>query len=172
MSDGDNGVPGEPGGAEISVRWPEVAVAGLLVALGLLVIKDSLRVGIGWGDDGPRSGYFPFYIGLLLCISAAWIAAQQLRHWKVLTVFAQRSQLRSVMQILLPMVVYVALIKPLGIYVASAGMIAWFMLRHGSHRWFTTAAVSVGVPLLFFFVFERWFLVPLPKGPLEAALGF
>jgi hypothetical protein len=159
------------GSQPVATRWPELITALALLGLGVVVMLDSIRVGIGWADDGPRSGYFPFYIGLLLCISAAWIAAQQLRHWKVLMVFAQRGQLLSVMQILLPMVVYVALIKPLGIYVASALMIGYFMLRHGSHRWATTAAVAVGVPLLFFFVFERWFLVPLPKGPLEAALG-
>jgi hypothetical protein len=35
-----------------------------------------------------------------------------------------------------------------------------------------TAAVSLGVPLFFFGVFERWFLVALPKGPLEAYFGF
>jgi hypothetical protein len=28
------------------------------------------------------------------------------------------------------------------------------------------------VPLTLFMMFERWFLVPLPKGPLEAWLGF
>ena len=51
-------------------------------------------------------------------------------------------------------------------------LIAWFMLRHGRYRVLPTAAVSIGVPLLAFLVFERWFLVPLPKGPLEAMLGF
>ena len=33
-------------------------------------------------------------------------------------------------------------------------------------------AVGIGVPLALFLMFERWFLVPLPKGPLEALLGF
>jgi hypothetical protein len=28
------------------------------------------------------------------------------------------------------------------------------------------------VPLILFFVFEVWFLVPLPKGPLEAFFGY
>jgi hypothetical protein len=35
-----------------------------------------------------------------------------------------------------------------------------------------TTAVALGVPLAFFLVFERWFLVSLPKGPLEAFFGF
>ena len=31
--------------------------------------------------------------------------------------------------------------------------------------------VAIGVPLFFYAVFERWFLVLLPKGPLERAFG-
>ena len=70
------------------------------------------------------------------------------------------------------MTLYVALITQLGIYVSSVALIAYFMLRHGKHRVGLTAAVSLGVPLFFFVVFERWFLVPLPKGLLEGMLGF
>jgi hypothetical protein len=34
------------------------------------------------------------------------------------------------------------------------------------------AAVAVGVPVVTFVIFEKWFLVPLPKGPIEEYLGF
>ena len=156
----------------VSTRGPELGVALFLMALATLVIVDSLRVGVGWADDGPRSGYFPFYIGLALFGSSAWVAIGVLRRWKTLTAFASRAQIESVWSVLWPMVVYVALIKPLGIYLPSALLIAWFMLRHGKHHALTTAAVAVGVPIVFFLVFERAFKVPLPKGPLEALLGF
>lgn len=155
----------------IGVRWPELLVALLLMALAGLVLADSLRVGIGWADDGPRSGYFPFYIGLALLAASGWTAFKQLRRWQVREVFAERAQLASVMAILLPMVVYVGGIALVGIYVASAVLIAYFMLRHGQHGRVLTAAVAVGVPVFFYLVFERWFLVPLPKGLLEALLG-
>ena len=59
-----------------------------------------------------------------------------------------------------------------GIYVASALLIGYFMRRHGRFGWVKTVIVSVGVPLVFFLVFERWFLVPLAKGPIEQMLGF
>ena len=42
----------------------------------------------------------------------------------------------------------------------------------GRHRWLTVALVAVGVPVATFIVFEQWFLVPMPKGPLEAWLGY
>ena len=154
-------------------RGPELGVAVFLMVLAALVIADSLRVGIGWADDGPRSGYFPFYTGLLLLLASSWTAATQVLRWRrVDPAFATRAQLGLVVQMLVPMVVYIALIFPLGIYVASALLIAYFMRRHGKYRWSLAAAVSVGVPLLFFGVFERWFLVLLPKGPVERLLGF
>jgi putative tricarboxylic transport membrane protein len=157
--------------ASVSTRWPELIVALLLLAAAVLVITDSLRVGIGWADDGPRSGYFPFYIGLGLLGASAWIAITQLQQWKVANPFADKSQLALVWAIFWPMVIYVGLVAWLGIYVASFVLIAYFMFRHGQHALTTTVAVAVGVPLVCFLVFEKWFLVPLPKGPIEAMLG-
>ncbi|MBX3606024.1 MAG: tripartite tricarboxylate transporter TctB family protein [Piscinibacter sp.] len=153
-------------------RWPEVGVTLFLLLVGALVVADSLRVGTGWADDGPRSGYFPFYIGLLLIASASWVLLRQIWRWKGANPqFATRTQMVSVIAVFLPMVVYVALVAGLGIYVASALLIGYFMRRYGAYRWLATAAVSVGVPLVVWAVFERWFLVLLPKGPLERALG-
>jgi hypothetical protein len=154
-------------------RWPEAAVAVLLQAIATLVILDSLRVGVGWADDGPRSGYFPFIVGVLLFASATWILVAQLRRWHTdRSEFAERAQLRQVMSMAVPITLYVGAIAVVGLYLASIALIAWFMLRHGRYRILPTAAVSVGVPLLAFLVFERWFLVPLPKGPVETLLGF
>ena len=65
----------------LRTRGPELAVAALLLAISALVITDSLRVGIGWADDGPRAGYFPFYIGLLLAASSACVLVAQLGRW-------------------------------------------------------------------------------------------
>jgi hypothetical protein len=159
-------------GTAMPTRWVELGVGAFLLALALLVIADSLRVGAGWADDGPRAGYFPFYIGSALLGASLWIIVQQLRHWSRLEAFAERAQLKDVVSVLVPMIVHVALVKFIGIYVASALLIAYFMVRHGSHRRWVTALVSIGVPIVSFLVFERWFVVPLPKGPLEALLGF
>lgn len=162
-------------GAERAVgnRGPEIGVAVLLLAIGALVVADSLRVGIGWADDGPRSGYFPFYIGLMLIGASGWTLVRALIGRMALKGdFATREQIGLVFAVLVPMVVYVGLIAGLGIYVASFGLIAYFMKRHGQYGWAPTLAVAVAVPIAFFLLFERWFLVLLPKGPLERALGF
>lgn len=157
----------------VGTRWPELIVAAFLVLLALIVIGDSLRVGIGWADDGPESGYFPFYIGVALLLSSGSVLLRQIRRWHTQNAdFAERGQLRSVMQMAVPMAVYVGFVWGLGLYVASIGLIGFFMRRHGRYGWPLTTAVSVGVPVFFFLVFERWFLVPLHKGPIEQLLGF
>jgi putative tricarboxylic transport membrane protein len=160
------------GQKDVGQRWPELGLALFLLLIGALVVMDSLRVGIGWADDGPRSGYFPFYIGLLLIGASGWVLLRQLWRWKGADpVFAARGQLAGVIAVFVPMVAYVALIAGLGIYVASALLIGYFMRRHGRYGWLPTAAVAVGVPLVVWAVFERWFLVLLPKGPLERLIG-
>jgi putative tricarboxylic transport membrane protein len=159
-------------GDAVGARWPELIVALVLMVLGAMVIADSLRVGIGWADDGPRSGYFPFYIGLALLGSSGWVFVKQLLRWKTdKAVFAERQQAALVLAMLWPMTVYVAAIFVVGIYLASALLIGYFMRRYGKYGWALTGAVSAGVPLFFFFVFERWFLVQLPKGPIERLMG-
>ena len=164
--------PAENADASVGTRWPELVAAAFLMLLAGLVIADSLRVGIGWAEDGPRSGYFPFYIGLLLLGAASWTLGATLWRWRQADAeFASRAQLTQVVSVFVPMLVYVALIFPLGIYLASTVLIAYFMRRYGKYGIALTATVSVGVPLLFYAVFERWFLVPLPKGPIEHWLG-
>jgi putative tricarboxylic transport membrane protein len=155
------------------VRWPELLVAVFLMVLAVLVITDSMRVGIGWADDGPKAGYFPFYIGILLLASSGWVALTTLLQWRKLTQsFVEREAFSGVLAVAWPSLLYVALVAFIGIYIASIALIAYFMKRHGKYGWALTAAVSVGVMAVFFVVFERWFLVPLHKGPIEAMLGF
>jgi putative tricarboxylic transport membrane protein len=60
----------------------------------------------------------------------------------------------------------------LGIYEASAIFIGIFMRVLGKYSWPKVAAVSIGVMVVFFLMFEVWFKVPLPKGPIEALIGF
>ena len=154
-------------------RGPELVVGLALMAIAGLVITDSMRVGTGWGDDGPRSGYFPFYIGLFLLIASAFIVLSTLLKWsKSQAVFATREELVPVFQMLVPMVIYVVAMVYMGIYLPSAILIGYFMRHHGKFAWPLTAGVSIDVPLVFFLVFEKWFLVPLPKGPIENMLGF
>ena len=154
----------------ITVKMAEVIVAAIIVAGGALVIYDSLRLGARWASDGPQAGYFPFYIGVLLCISGAVNLFRALRDPYVRT-FLTGEQGKQVLLILIPLTIYIGLIEVLGIYVASTIYIAVFMVWLGEYRWLKTAVVSISVSVAFFLMFEVWFKVPLIKGPLESVLG-
>lgn len=162
-----------PAGA-IRTRAVELAVALAIVAIGLVVVYDSHRVGVEWAEDGPRSGYFPNIIGWILTAAGGWIAGETLYRWKALggAVFVKRDELKPVLLMLLPTIVYVGLVWLIGIYVASAIYIGAFMRLQGKYGWLPTLAVALGVPGAIFALFEIWFLVPLPKGPVERMLGF
>jgi len=160
-----------------SVRLWEIIVAGSFFVFGAIVVWDSRRLGAAWASDGPQAGYFPFYIGLIICISAVAILIQALGSGaKGANAFVAWGQLKMVLTVMIPSVIYVALIAnplySLGIYEASAIFIALFMRFLGKYAWPTAAAVSIGVVVVFFMMFEVWFLVPLPKGPLEALIGY
>ena len=148
----------------------EIGMALLIGVFGLIVIFGSLKAGINWGAEGPRAGFFPFYIG------AAIVASSAINLWNAQRdddgrLFAEWGQLRQVMSVVVPTAIYVGSMPFIGLYVASMVFIAWFMRWLGKYRWVTTIAIAVGMPVLTYLVFERWFLVPLPKGPFEEWLG-
>lgn len=168
-----DGAPrGNPG--RISLRTAEIVTALVILILGLIVVFDSRRVGAAWGDDGPQAGYFPFYIGLMICIACAWILLHALFRSNSAEsgTFATWDQLKPVFSMFVPSVVFVVAIYFLGLYVSAAIYIAAFMVWKGSFSIVTSALLSMTVSILLFLTFELWFLVPLPKGPVEALLGF
>lgn len=161
-----------------SIRLWESIVAVLFLIFGSGVMWDSWRIGARWGDDGPQAGYFPFYIGVFIVVSALVILYTALRMSPEEggEPFVRWGQLKMVLIVMIPTVFYVALIDnpwfSLGIYVPSILFIGAFMRLLGKYGWLKTAAVSIGVIVAFFLMFEVWFQVPLPKGPLEAAFGY
>ena len=155
-----------------SNRAVEIGLAAVILVFGLVVVGDSYRLGASWGEDGPLPGYFPFYVGLLICISSAMVLFRGIRNRALAEEsFVSRGELKKILVVLVPSIIYVAVIAYLGFYVSSVLFIAYFMRSLGKYSWLMVVAVPVGVIVTFFLTFEIWFSVPLPKGPLEAALG-
>ena len=153
------------------MRAADLIIALVLVALGVVVIVDSLRLGIGWGLEGPQGGFFPFWLAVGMVVTSAIIFLQAFLRTTT-GVFATAAQLRPVLIVLLPATAMVLIMEGLGLYVAAALYLAFYMRWVGRHAWPTIVALSIGIPIVTFVVFEQWFLVPMPKGPLESWLGF
>ena len=162
----------DDGPAIVNNNTVDAVVSAILLLIGVVVVIEARRLGSGWQDDGPGSGYFPFYIGLILCISALGIFYQAMfSKARDTGAFVNRVQLGRVLSVLLPSMVYVLGIMFIGIYVASAIYIGLFMIVLGKYSIPKGVLLGVAVSAFFFVLFEVWFKVPLFKGKF-APLSF
>ena len=153
------------------MRAADLVTAAVLMAGALLVVWDALQLGIDWGSDGPKSGFFPFWLAVLVLLACLGIVRQALQRIGR-PAFVTPEQLRPVLQMFLPAAGYVTVMPWMGLYVASALYLGGYMRWLGGYRWRVAAPVALGFAGAAFVVFETWFLVPMPKGPIEAWLGY
>jgi hypothetical protein len=157
----------------VSYRSVDAAVALLFMALSCVVMWDSWSIGAQWASDGPQAGYFPFYIGLIMFIaSLGTLMMAIMTKTPNLNTFVEKGQLWSILSVLVPTAVFVALIPYLGLYVSGAIFIAFFMVAIGKYNVLKAIPIALITPIALFILFEIWFLIPLPKGPVENMLGY
>ncbi|WP_207458194.1 tripartite tricarboxylate transporter TctB family protein [Azospirillum sp. SYSU D00513] len=153
----------------LSRRAVEATVAAFLILLALLALWDSYGRGAGW-DNGPENGFFPARVAWLFLGASVLVLVNSVRQPDQLLVTWK--QLGLVARVLGPLVAFVAMIDHLGIYVSSAVFIVLFMVVVGASRWWSILLTAAIVPVVCFLIFETQFGVPLPKGPVEALLGY
>jgi len=153
------------------MRIADFITASILLLLGGVVLFDAVRLGVGWGTDGPKSGFFPFWLALIMVMTCAVILLQTLRSRSDAS-FVTRAQLGPVFKVIWPATAMVLLTHFIGLYIAAGLYIGFYMRWVGRHSWFSVVGIAVAVPVISFVIFELWFLVPMPKGPLENWLGY
>jgi putative tricarboxylic transport membrane protein len=159
------------------MRAADVTTAALLMLLSVIVIYDALRLGAGWGSEGPQSGFFPFWLATILAAVSIVLFVQALRR-RSDEPFVTQDRLMPVLKVLVPLIGFIVLTDPpgpwsgLGLYVAAGLYLGFYMRWVGRHDWRTIVALGTAVPVISFIIFETWFLVPMPKGPVEAWLGY
>jgi hypothetical protein len=160
-----------PGG--LTENLTEAIVALGIFFIGVLLMIDGYRIGSGWAFDGPMAGYFPFRTGAIICVASFVVFFRTVsgkhRHAKI---FVTWERFKLVLKVLVPTVLYVLITQLVGIYVASAVFIGAFMRMNDGFSWLKITLINVCVCVTLFLMFEVWFLVPLPKGPLESLFGY
>jgi putative tricarboxylic transport membrane protein len=162
-----------PRSVRLTHQVAELIVASIIFLVGVVMMVDSHRLGMGWAPDGPQAGYFPFRTGAIISISSmvVFLRAFFSRHRND-ELFFPWDRFKQVLCVLIPTVFYVLVTQFIGIYVASALFIGGFMRAMAHFGWPKVILVSIGVSAALFFMFEIQFLVPLPKGPLESLFGY
>jgi putative tricarboxylic transport membrane protein len=162
-----------PRSVRLTHQAVEVIVAVAICLVGVVMMMDSQRIGMGWAVDGPQPGYFPFRTGAIIGISSLVIFIRALfgKH-RNHELFVSWDCFKQVLYVLIPAAFYVLVTQFIGIYVASVLFIGGFMRVMARFSWPKVILVSVGISVMLFYAFEIQFMVPLPKGPLESLLGY
>jgi putative tricarboxylic transport membrane protein len=156
-----------------SNRTVDVVVSLLLIALAALMGFDNWRTGISWAPEGPEAGYFPFYLSVILAGASLYgLGAAFLKRSQDSGTFVTRDQLRRVLQVFVPTLLFCLFTQWLGLYLASFLLIAGFMVFIGHIALWKSLLTAFLFSMLMFVTFELAFDVIMPKGPLEAAFGF
>ena len=150
----------------VSVRTMEIITALLFLVFGFVVMTGSIKLGASWGSDGPQSGYFPFYISLIILLSSTVTLYQAVfqNKEKKQESFVDKEPFRQVMAVFIPALVFILGVQLIGIYVSSAIYIVVFMVWLGKYAYWKAIAVGLGVSIALYVLFEVWFQVPLPRG--------
>lgn len=149
----------------------ELGFAGLLFLVGLVGVLGALELDAGWRGSAPQAGYFPLRVALIVMAAALVIAWQAWRARASHAPLADSAGARRVLGFGLPIVIMVGVAQFTGLYVAMALYLFATLRWQGRRPWHVCVGVAIGFVVIAFVVFERWFQVPLLKGPLEAMLG-
>ena len=156
-----------------NTRVAEVVVSLLLAALALTLGFDNWRTGIGWDSTGPQAGYFPFYLSVILGGASLYgLVVTVLARKETSETFVTRAQLRRVMAVFVPTLLFCLATQFLGMYVASFLLIAIFMRWVGKIALWKSLLTAFLFTAIMFVTFDIAFDVIMPKGPLEAAFGY
>ena len=151
----------------VSVRTMEIVTALMFIIVGIVVMVGSLKLGAKWGSDGPESGYFPFYLSLIILVCSSVTLIQSIRAKELADeTFVEREPFRQVMAVLVPAALFVLGVQLIGIYVAGVIYITFFMVWLGKYAVWKALAVGLGVSVVLYMMFEYWFQIPLPHGSL------
>ena len=168
----DPDAPAEESPPVASTRTVECVVYLLLTGLALLLAFDNWRTGMGWEADGPQAGYFPFYLSLILAAASIFgLVSIFLSRMDEGKIFVTRDQLRRVIQVFIPTLLFCLATQWLGLYVASFLLIAGFMWKVGRIALWKSLLTAFVFSVTMFVTFDIAFDVIMPKGPLEAVFG-
>lgn len=150
------------------MRRADVAMAAGFLLISVVLLREARRLPI-WTSEGPGAGFFPFWLSVGVAVSAVIVFAGSLRAVAANGPggpFIPPHAWKPLLVVFTPMVAIILFLNYLGLYLGGAIYLMGYMWLVGRFRWPIILLVSILVPLALFLIFERWFLMPLPKGIL------
>ncbi len=150
-----------------------VAIGLIFVSLGVAWKATELPIGI-LPKEGPGGGFLPFWLSLGIAVVSLLVLLQSLfrsrRNETSMVdsgVFVRREGLGDLMRVGLPGMIMILLTGVISVYISAALFIFYCLFIIGGHNMRTSLSVSVGVPVVVYYIFEKFLIIPLPKGYVE-----
>jgi hypothetical protein len=157
----------------MTTKSADIAVAVILLCFGLIVGWDSYRLGSGWGMEGPKAGFFPIVMAIIAVAGCLVIIRQAMKGTSSVkggNPFVPAGGMKPVLTVFIPACGMVLLTEVVGLYVAAMIYLVTYIKIVGRYRWRTVLLVSIPIPLIFYWVFEKIFLIPMPAGMFGAQI--
>lgn len=150
----------------------ELACAFGLVVLAVVFAWYAQELPIGWvKGSGPGGGFFPFWLSVLMGAMGVAVGVQGFLRGsaprRAAKPFFAEGGLRQILLIAIPGFVMVSLIDVISTYLAAAIFLCYYTRWVGKHSWPIVLLVTFAVPTGIFLLFEKFLLIPLPKGYLD-----
>ena len=149
------------------MRKAEMWVSLAFVLLGVMVIADSIRLGFMWGKAGPAAGFFPFYLGAGVVVSSLFVFSKAFTRYRKEGAgkpLMPPGAIKPILWVLIPSTAMVVITEFVGLHIAAALFLAFYMRAVGKIRWVTTLLIGIISPLSLYIIFDKLFLIPLPQG--------
>lgn len=145
-----------------TLKIGDVAASVAFFALAVFVMIEGGRLGAGWDERGPQSGFFPFWLAVLMGFGAVATFIKSLRRSSPGPFFENRQEVRDLLRVGVPLAVTVISIPWLGIYVATALYVWLFAWWYGAFRWWTSLLGALAFAALLYITLTRGMNVPMP----------
>lgn len=149
-------------------KTADIVVAIILMGLAAIAAWDSWRIGAGWAKlEGPQGGFFPLVMAIIAlagCIVVIRQAVKGTSSVKGGKLFVPTGGMKPVLTVFLPACGMVLFTEVIGLYISAMIYLAAYIRIVGEYRWRTVLLVSIPTPLVFYWIFEKIFLIPMPMG--------
>jgi len=156
----------------MTVRTAELLMAILLGLASIGLMVKSAELNITWiPNRGPGAGAWPFWLsaGMLICCLATLY-----RWFRGITpesrnnnVFMTRETMRIVGVSAGAILFLLSATHFIGLYLSLVFFLLFYIRFVGRHSWVVTIALTIGVPVFIFCLFEWALKIPLPKAVTE-----
>jgi putative tricarboxylic transport membrane protein len=145
-----------------TIRWGDIATNVVILLFSAFVMWEGLKLGAGWGDAGPKPGFFPFYLTLFMMLGAGGALVQAWRSTDAQPFFEDRQEIIDLLKVGVPAALAIAFVPVLGLYVTTALYVGLFGYWYGRFTWYWSLLAGIAVPLVLYVMLRIGFNILMP----------